>query len=357
MAAQSIGTMILAQNYSGDVVRNVNRRTSALRVIPIMIEENGKNVAWVAEFDGATAQEMAEGAGGTTPNSDTQQSAVLNWSYLDATTEITGPAQAAARTSRTPQGNLNQKGRQITNALSALVSTVNGRIFSGSGAGSPKQITGLDSAIGDTTNTYAGLARGTYALWKPYLANPGSATNVSLGQIREDLKEIYVQSGEQPDIALCHPSVFNEVGNLFDAQRRLIQTVDKVMTARGEITLSGGYTGIEVDGCVFIKDKDATLESGNGAGRIYYLNTNYVALMVQVQPEFAAAAPNSFDESPEVPLRANDGFGETPLLAVVKKLAETGDAVRYMAKTYCELRVKKPRACGVRRWVKLNAGA
>lgn len=357
MAAQSIATMVVAQNYSGDVVRQVNRRTSLLRTIPIMMEANGANVAWVAEFSGATANAMAEGAGGTTPTSDAQAAAVLNWAYYEQTTEITGPAQAAARTSRTPQGNLNQKGRQIANSLAALVSKVNGDCYAGNGAASPKQLTGLDSAIGDNTNTYATIVRGSQALWKPYLANPGAAQNISLGQIREDLKEIYVQSGEYPDIAPCHPAVFNEIGNLFDAQRRLIQTVDKLTTARGDITLSGGYTGIEVDGCVFIKDKDATLESGSGSGRIYYLNSNYVSLQVQVQPEFLAAMPSGFDESPEAPITANDGFGEVPLLAVVKKLAETGDAVRYMSKTYCELRVKKPRACGVRRFVKLNAGA
>jgi len=354
MAAQSIATMQLAQNYAGNVVRQVNRTCSFLRLIPITIGE-GKNCAWVAEKSGASANAMAEGAGGTTPTSDGQDSATLNWAYYEQTAEVTGPAQAAARTSRTPQGNLNQIARQITNSLAALVSQVNVHCYSGNGGASPKQVTGLDAAIGDTTNTYATIVRGSNAYWQPYLVNPGVATNLSLGQLREDLKEIYVKSGFTPQIAPCHPSVFNEIGNLFDSQRRLIQTVNEVTTARGRIMLSGGYSGIEIDGCVFVKDKDATLESGNGAGRIYYINTDYVDLQVQVQPEFAAAFPGLQFEDEQM-LSANDGFGDIPLMAAVVKLAKTQDAARFMSKTYCELRVRRPNACGVRRWVKLNAG-
>lgn len=352
MSAQSIALTVLAQNYGGDIVRQINRTTSTLRLIPITVGE-GKNVAWVAEEAGATAQPMAEGAGGTSTSSDVQAAATLNWAYYDQTFEVTGPAQAASRTSRTPEGNLNLIGRQLTNSLAVLASKINGHLYSGNGAASPKEVTGFDAAIGDTTNTYATLDRTSKTYWQPYVINPATATGLSLGQIREDLKEIFVKSGEHPDIAVCHPSVYNEVGNLFDSQRRLIQTVDKVMTARGTITLSGGYTGIEVDGCVFVKDKDATLESGNASGRIYYMNTNYVELQVQVQPEFAAAMPG-FNVEPEMMLQANDGFGEVPLLAAVVKLAKIGDASRFMSKAYVELRVKKPRSCGVRRFVKLN---
>lgn len=352
MAAQSIATTILAQNYAGDVVRQTNRTCALLRVIPITIGE-GKNCAWSVESSGATAAEMAEGGNPASPTSDAQAGATLSWSYYEQSSSVTGPAQAAASTSRTPQGNLNQLGRQISNSLAALVSKINQRCFAGSGAGSPKQVTGLDVAIGDNSNTYATIDRSSAPYWRPYLVNPGVSTQLSLGQVREDLKEIQVQSGFVPNVALVHPGVFNEVGNLFDSQRRLIQTVTELTTMRGKILLSGGYAGIEVDGCVFIKDKDATLESGNTSGRIYYLNTDFVDLNVLPQPEFRAAFPD-LNFEPEAMLQANDGFGEVPLLAAVVKLAKTGDAAIYMAKTYAELRVRRPNACGMRRFAKLN---
>jgi hypothetical protein len=347
--------MILAQNYAGEVVRQANRTCSALRVIPITVGE-GKNCAWTVESTGATAQEMAEGGDPTSPTSDAQAEAVLQWSYLEQSSKITGPAQAAARTSRTPQGNLNQVGRQVANSLASLMSKVNSRIFSGSGAGSPKQITGLDAAIGDTTNTYATIVRGSSAYWQPYVANPAVATNLTKAQIREDLKSIRVNSGMAPQIALCHPGVFNEVVNLFDAERRSVQPITEFNGTRGKIVLDASAAGVVFDGCVFIPDKDATLESGSGSGRIYYINTDFVDLNVQVQPEFAAAFPQLVLE-PEAMLTANDGFGEIPLLAAVVKLAKTGDYTQYMAKVYCELRVRRPNACGVRRFVKLNQAA
>lgn len=352
MSAQNIAATVLAQNYAGDVVRQINRMATLIRLIPITVGE-GKNVSWAAEGSGASAQAMAEGAGGTTPNADAQAPATLNWGYYDSTFEVTGPAQAAARTSRTPQGNLNLIRRQMENSLAAMASKINLHCFSGNGAASPKELTGLDTAIMATSGLYGTIDRGANAYWQPTVVNPGAALQVSLGQIRDDLQQIRVKSGMFPDIAVCHDAVFNEVGNLFDAQRRSVMTVTEVNTARGKVSLEGGFDAIRFDGCTFIRDKDATLESGNTSGRIYYLNTNVVDLQVQVQPEFMAAMP-SFNVEPEQMLRANDGFGETPLLASVVKLAKTQDSSRFMAKVYAELRVRRLNACGVRRFVKIN---
>jgi hypothetical protein len=261
---------------------------------------------------------------------------------------VTGPAEAAAATSRTPQGNLNLRARNVVNSISSIASTINAHIFSGNGAASPKQITGFDSAIGDTTNSYAGLARGSYSWWEPYVVSPGSATDISFAQIREDLKSIFVRSGETPGVAFCHPGVFNAIGALYDSNRSY--TIDVMENNRGKINLSGGFAGIEIDGCVFVKDKDATLESGNASGRVYYCNTNYVELQVQVQAGLRELLPGLPTDDGTM-LTANDGFGELPLLAVVEKLAKTGDATKYQTKVYCELKVSRPNACGVRRYV------
>lgn len=352
MSVQNIAATVLAQNYAGDVNRQINRSASFLRMIPITVGE-GQNVAFVAEGSGAVAQPMAEGAGGTSTSSDAQLKAILNWSYYDQTFEVTGPAQAAARTSRTPAGNLNLIRRQLVNSLTAMATRINKDCFSGDGTASPKQITGLDQAIMTTSGTYATIDKGTNTYWQPTLINPGAALQISLGQIRDDLQQIRVKSGMFPDLAFCHDAVFNEVGNLFDSQRRLIQTVTEIETARGKIQLNGGFTGIEVDGCVFVREKDATLESGNTSGRIYYVNSNCVDLQVQVQPDFLAAMPN-FNVEPEQMLQVNDGFGDTPLLAAVVKLAKVADAARFMSKVYAELRVRRPNSCGVRRFVKIN---
>jgi len=342
---QTAALITLAQNYAGDVVRQVNRTSMALRVLPIVTGE-GKNVAWAAASSGAVVETYAEGADAANFGSDAQAAATLNWASYRSNFHVSGLARAAARTSHTPAGNLQLWARNIVDASAALASQINTHIYSGNGAASPKEITGLDAAIGSTSNTYATIDRGTATYWRPYLANPGVATAVTLSQLRGDISSIYQQSGEFPDIALCSPGVFDAIGALFDANRQYVQPVVVANTARGQIKLDGGYAGLAIDGCVFLRDKDATLESGGASGRIYYLNSNYVRLVV---------LPNADDPGlgPDMMLTANDGFGSIPLMFGYDLLAKGGDSAKAQVKLYTELQVKKPNACGMRRFVQI----
>src|SRR5690606_16042283 len=337
---QTLALITLAQQYAGDTGRQINRKTTALRVIPIVVGA-GKNVAWAPEHDGAEAGEYADGADATDFGSDGQASATLNWALQRATSRITGLATAASATSQSPRGNVDLIARNIVNSSAALASLMNKRIYTGNGAANPKQITGLDSAIGDDSNTYATIDRTTAAYWRPTVIDPGSPTALSFAQIRSDLGKIYDACGENPDVALCSTGVFNALGNLFDANRRYVQVVN---TARGEIKLEAGFEGLEVGGCVFLKDKDAS------AGTIYYLNTNHIEL--QILPASRNAAPGL---EPGMMLRANDGFGEIPLLFTYEALAKTGDSTKYQIKAYAELAVKRPNAFGVRKNVAVTA--
>lgn len=340
---QTAALITLAQNYAGDVVRQVNRTSMGLRVIPIVTGE-GKNVAWAAASSGAVTEVYSEGADAANFGSDAQAAATLNWAQYRSNFHVSGLARAAARTSMTPAGNVALWARNIVDASAALASKINLHLYSGSGAASPKEITGLDSAIGSTSNTYATIDRSTSAYWQPYLVNPGVATPVSLSQLRTDISTIYANSGEFPDIALCAPGVFDAIGALFDSNRQYTQPT--VTTARGTIKLDGGYAGIAIDGTVFLRDKDATLESGNASGRIYYLNTNYVRLVVLPQADDPSLGPDMM-------LTANDGFGSVPLMFNYDLLAKSGDSAKAQVKLYTELQVKKPVSCGMRRFVQI----
>jgi hypothetical protein len=338
---QTLALIILAQNYAGDIVRQVNRTTTALRVLPIVTGE-GSNVAWVAESSGAVAEAYADGADAANFGSDAQASAVLAWTLLRANSRVTGLARSSAATSMTPQGNVDLWGRNVVNANAALATLLNCYVFSGNGSASPAQPTGLDSAIGDDTNTYATIVRGSSAYWKPYVVDPGSATAISESQIREDLRAIYEASGEHPDLVLCDPSVFNSVRGLFDSRSQFVKPVTQMRTARGVVEFTGPEEGISVEGVTFLKDKDAT------NARLYYLNTRYVQIVLQVQPE-----QRQMGLVPGQMLRANDGFGEIPLMVTYEMLAKTGDSQKFMAKVYCNLKVTKPCACGVRKNVQV----
>lgn len=333
---QTLALITLAQQYAGDIVKQINRQTVALRVIPIVVGE-GKNVAFVAEGDGQLAETYLDGADAANFGSDSQKSATLNWSLQRSNFRSTGLARAASRSSNTPEGNIQLWSRGLINSSAALASQINGQMFSGNGAASPKEITGLDSAIGNLTNTYATIDRTVDTYWKPTVTDPGTPEQITFAKIRDDLKKVYEASGQNPDVALCPPGVFNEVVNLFDSTRRYPQ-VESVNTARGKISLDAGYSGVEVEGCVFLKDKDAT------AGQIYYLNTNYIELQVLPQGDSVDLFPQ-----PGTMLTANDGFGALPLAFDFEMLATNGDSRRAMIKSYLELKIDRPNAFGVRK--------
>lgn len=351
MASRTIALTALATSYANEIQSQINRSCVATRVLP-MVVGGGPNISWVAKGDGATAAAMAEGASAGTPSNDVQRPATLQWAYYKSDGGATGPAQAAAATAQTPTGNQQLLANDVVDSVSALASQVNAHIYTGNGAATPKQVTGLNDAIGDTTNTYATIDRNTYTWFAPSVFNPGSATAVTQAQVRKDLSQIKIASGETPDLGLVHPDVFTELANTFDTQRQYVQQAE-FTNRRGKIVLDGSVDAVTIGGCTFIEDKDAGLESGGTSGRIYYVNTRYTELVLQMPAEVRGMLA-AMGVEPGMLLQANDGFGPIPLLAAVVSMAKTADADTFMSKCYLELRVRKPSACGMRRFVQLN---
>jgi hypothetical protein len=252
----------------------------------------------------------------------------------------------------TPEGNIELLANDVNESLASLASQVNVHAFTGDPTATPTEVGGLDYALGDNTNTYAGIDRGTATYFRSNIQNPTVATPVSLGMLRKDISDIKVACGESPDVALCHPSVFTEIGNAFDAQRRYVQTTE-LTNRRGNIKLDGSVNAVTINGCTFVEDKDATLESGGTSGRIYYLNSRHVEWEILPPAEIRGMLAQ-MGLVQGVMLQANDGFGPVPLLAAVVAMAKVGDADTFMAKAYCQLKVKSPKHCGLRRFVQIN---
>jgi hypothetical protein len=324
---QTLSLIVQAQEYRGDIIRQINRRVTLLKLLRIT-RGSGKNVAWAAQGDGQLAENYSEGADAANFGSDEQNDAILSWGLYRSNFHVTKLALDSAATTVTPAGNRQLWARNQVDAAGALADLIEDDLFNGAGTGT--LIAGLDVAVADDTNTYATIVRGTDTWWKPTIVDPGSLTAPTIAQIRSDLGTIFDACGETPDIAVASTAVFNAVANLFEPNRRW----NIVNTARGAITLNAGFEGIEVDGCMFVKARHAT------ANQIYYLNTNYVHV---------ETLPDS-----EVPLdvldrvQADDGFGSVPLDMTFHPLAENGPAKRAEALCTCQLVVKKPNSCGAR---------
>jgi hypothetical protein len=332
---QTLALIVLAQQFAGDIVRQINRKAQTLRMIPIVTGES-QNVAWAAESGGQLAMAYSEGADTTDFGSDAQASAILPWASYKSPFRVTGLARAAARTTQTPAGNVQLWARNVVNSTAALASLINADIFAGAAASSPTEIEGLALAIGDDSNTYATINRASATYWRPTVIDPGAPDPLSFAKIRDDIRQIYEASGEKPDLAAVSPSVYNSVLGLFDSNRSYMQRVDEIQTARGAVKLDSGHSALIVDGCAFYEDKDAT------SATIHYLNSNHIELQVLPPAEVPALLPGTM-------LSANDGFGELPLMASFEMLATTGDSKKGEARVYTQLAVKKPCAFGVRK--------
>ncbi len=324
---QILSLITLAQEYRGDIIRQINRRVVLLKLLPI-IRGSGKNVAWAAESSGQIAENYSEGADAANFGADAQDPATLSWGLYRAPIHVSKLSMDAARTTSTPMGNMALWARNIVNSAAANAALVEADSFTGAGTGT--LMAGLDVAVAQDTNTYAGLLRTSKTYWKPTVVDPGVLTSPSFALIRSDLGKIFTQCGEQPDIAVASVDVFNAIANLFTTNRRW----DQVNTARGSIKLDAGFEGLEIDGCMIVKSKDAT------ANRLYYLNSNYVHF--ETLPD--ARVPNEILEA----ATPDDGYGSVPLDMVFEPLAKNGPSSRGESLATVQLVVERPNACGCR---------
>ena len=132
-------------------------------------------------------------------------------------------------------------------------------------------------------------------------------------------------------VQTCALPIWNSIAALFTEIRRITQGVD----AQGNVVLDGSADVLVMDGCRFVKDKDAT------SNAIYYLNTNY--LRWQTLP-FVGSSEQ--DVIATLPLQT--GMGDSGITAAVVRLARTGAASKFSLMTQCQLVVKKPTAMGKR---------
>lgn len=350
MALTTLSLLVLAQQYAQDLVRQANRRAVTLSVLRKTFGA-GKNVPIPVEFDGQVAAAYGDGEdvpAGTFAQ-DAQAAAVLQWGLYESGASITNLAvDAAASTSAGPAGNEDAWGRQLFNAATKLCSVVNIDLYQGTGtsAGGKPNIVGFGEMLGSVSNTYATLDRSNEAnaLWRPNVFDPGSATELTIQMIRQDLAAQLVAGGVEPDVAFCTPAVFNTAAALTDPLRRF--ETDTINTVAGEVKLAYKVSAFMVDNTTFIKDKDAKYSTDSATvGSITYVNSDLVDLQLlmpalnrQVYQQLVAKGL----------IQANDGMQALQMALFYELLAKTGSANKGRVALTAQLRCLKPNAMGIR---------
>jgi hypothetical protein len=354
MAVTALSMILLAQQYNGGLIRQANRKAVTLSILRKTIGA-GKNVTLPFELSGQGAAEYNEGADTSTFAQDGQAGGILNWGLYEAPVSITNLAvDASATTTAGPAGNEDVWGRQLYNGGTALVSLANQHLFTGtgSGTGSAPTIVGFGTALGSTSNTYAGLDRssGTYALLRPTVTDPGSATALTVAQIRADLAAMYIAGGSRPDVALVKPAVFNKIAALIDPLRRM--ETETVQTVGGAVNLNFSVSTLRIDGCLFIEDKDAGLSGDSSSvGSIIYLNTEYVEIEL-LMPALNKSVYQSLVGKGMI--SATDGNTMLGMSIYFEPLAKTGSAFKGRGALTAQLKCLRPNAMGVRRNIDLT---
>jgi hypothetical protein len=326
----------------------MDRQFNRLSVLASVLQTKpgaGQNLTWDVRFSRSTQPaNFTEGSDVSAGEFQTDPTvpASLSWGQYRTGFSISGLALTAARSSaNSPEALMQLFEGNLEDAASALISKINGDLFTGAGTGT--LIAGLyGSGALATTGTYANVARGTYAEWASnVLANgavPRALTKALLDQLEE---QIFNDCSMPPDLIVGSPGVIRKYESLFDS---VIRTAPAGAPANsGELSviqklqMNSGYTGLTYKGIPVLRDRNAT------AGKLAMLNSQMVEIATLAQDPVTSASSKT-DRS------AGNG-GEPPapsgIQVRVEPLAKTGDANKFQLVTYVQLKVRRPNACGV----------
>lgn len=293
-------TAALAQTYNPKVAKQSNRLARTMSLLP-WTPFDGKNAAWIVETSGATAAAYAESAAITDRDSDVKVAATLSEGAYRSAFGLTSRGIAGALNSAGPLGLQNLLGNEVMNTARMLASTINQKIFTGTGA---NEIIGLQTAV-DSAGTYATIVPGTHPLWvSTELGNGGTPRDLDEDLMESAIAELITQCGETPDVIVTTPKIWKKYGALARSRR---QFVDVISVAAGTIKLIDvGWRALDFDGIPVIADKDCP------TGEMYLLNSNHIH--GEYLPSALQKEPNSA-QYPGIMLTGGDfsgqrGYGE-----------------------------------------------
>lgn len=329
---------VLADLFYDDISNQINRAVVLAQVLDVK-PGTGKNIQWVAKTGTATpaGAVIADGADVATFNNDTKSPAVLQFGTYHDAFALTGKALAAARAAGNPAELAALLVDELGDSVERLARAIGEHVYTGTGA--TNTIHGLHDAtvpaIGET-GIYAGINRATVTQWQGNVVD-AAAANLSFAHIRQLRREIYVASGEKPDLFITDPVQHEKLGALYQQERRY---VDQIRRADGTvIKLDGGYQVLEFDGIPVIEDTQ------HPAQKFTALNTRHVYLtQLPDSPDAVNRAMGSVGlaGTPE----EQYGAGKIKLAARIQPLAITGDAFKFQLILYPQLVVRRPNSCG-----------
>ena len=349
MAAQTAANLstVLATLYENKVAGLINRACPTLQFLP-KIPGEGKNVTWALAYgsaDAAATAALAEGGDISVINSDTLATAYLPFTVYHDAFGFTGLAEAIARVSANPSDLKNVEMWEMDRSTMRLGAGISNHLWSGNGAASPAQISGLLTASTGAllaTGTYANVDKGTvtqFAGNEVDCATSSTGGRLSLGIMREMISKIIAadEMSRAPTFIAASNKAFDRYCGMFDAQRRWVTEV----TLGGRVVkLDGGVQIAEFDGIPIVRD--VKIPETSTAGAMVFLNDQEVRMRYLPQPTAQDLMTGNIQVGPDGRTMSKG----TGLTGKIIKLGKKGDYDTYAIVTYIALEVRAPNSCG-----------
>ena len=346
----------LTQSFSSRLSRTWNRQAIISTIIG-QEDEGGqgdaKEVAWDAEFSGATAASFVEGSDAAAAefNQDPIIPAVLGWGQYRSAVQVSNKEiNASLRNQAGPAALLQLVRERVLGAATKLASVINQDIFTGTGSdafGNPT-VVGLAPAL-NTAATYAGITKASFTEWTSnVLANGGNVRPLSYDLLANLEQLIFVSSGIEPDVIVCSPGVFRKYENLFEVGKRtVVDGLGAQPISAYQGSTSGGVNVARTN--TFWRGKPVIRDRNCPAGSLFMLNLGEIFLkplpFMQISPDGVAVqqmmvpSSNGTMQGGTSPATVPTNFG-----CAVYPLARTGSAIRFMCEVYLQLKINRPNA-------------
>lgn len=323
----------LSLTFQPQIERQWNR--SAVTASRIGVKAGGgKSANWDVAFPVGTVSTVAEGSDVQSGEygSDVNVPATMAWAHYRHPFRITETALDAAASSVGIATALEDLfGERVMAGSEIIAEGINNHIFTGTGTdGSNPTIFGLTGGGGlDTTGTYAGIARGTYASWASnQLANGGTPRALTQDLLGQADQLIFTAAGDVWDSIVCSPGVYRKYENLFTPIQR---------TDAGQVNLAAGAERMFYKGRPVYRDKACP------AGSMIFMSTN------KLDARYLPRAGSPVDAVGQRSMNATGTNGEdiktvTGIPVRFAFLGKTGTSIACMMTVTLQLLVKRPNA-------------
>ena len=334
----------LATILDDALYNQINRTCPEVKVLP-KIGIKAKNSSWPVQYGSATGQVFTDGQELSSGNyqADTLNDAKLDFQEIGDALQVSNRSIILAAAAGNPAALSNIRMQHLTEMSRRTAKKIATETWSGIGTSS--RIHGLvvsNGALSDT-GTYATLDRSSVTDFQGNtLDNSNVARPLTRKLLRTQLTNIFDACGLEPDLIMCDAQMFQEYAELFDDQRRWMQSIQ---TATGEVVLDAGEKALSFDGIPVLRTANCPVDA-NSNRQMAFINTAYVGY------EYPLAAPDALDgEAIEVvgTPQFDAGDGRTGFMMRVARLSNNGNYQRWQGFVLFDLCNKRPNATG---WLK-----